>query len=196
MNDFHYTVEHILIVLTLLTTACAEPEMDRRPLDAAMRDASQPDVVVATFCKGQSFSCDSFDLSFSTDCEAQVGCVAERSCQRDFLFSCFSITSPAECIRIGCGWASTCESDGTGHLCFNETNPTSCAAKPGCRWESYCDAFTHPSDAHCSPFTTEAACKNVLACAWGYLTCSGTPAICSTLDEAACLVQRGCAWMP
>ena len=196
MIDLNRITTRLLILSILQLAACGEPEMERRPPDAAMRDAPLPDAPAVTFCKGQPASCDSFDLSLSTDCAAQVGCIAERSCQRDFLFSCFSVTSQLECTRIGCSWASECESTGTGNLCFIETNPTSCGAKPGCQWVSFCDPLSHPSDAYCATFATDTACGTALGCSWAYLTCSGTPTTCEMLNEAACRTQRGCTWMP
>jgi hypothetical protein len=198
-NTFGRRATRTLWVWLALAAACGDPGMDggkKLPPDATVPDARVPDVPAATACKGQPASCDAFDLSLSTDCEAQVGCVAERSCRAAFGFSCFSVGNESECTRIGCSWTSSCESNGTGTLCFTANDQASCAAKPGCLWQSFCDPLGHPTDPHCEPFTTEATCKNAEACEWGYRTCSGTSAACSTLGETSCKTQRGCAWMP
>jgi len=201
MNELDFITRRVLTISMLLLAACSDPETDQRPPDAAIRDAAmadapRPDAAAPTACKGQPASCDSFDLSLATACAAQAGCVAERSCQAEFGFSCFSIPSETECTRVGCGWTSQCESTGTGDLCFIATDAVTCSAKPGCRWDSFCDPATSPTGQHCAPFTTEATCGAALACSWAYLTCSGTPAACSTLGEAACGAQRGCTWTP
>ena len=187
-----------MALILILVGACGG-EMERQvttPPDAPPADALVHDAAVATACMGTPASCASFALSLATDCQAQSGCVADFHCRADLSFSCFSQATESACSAVGCSWTSQCESNGTGNLCFVATTQTDCAAKPGCFWDSFCDPLSDPTDPHCAAAADETSCKNTTACEWGYQSCSGTPAACSTLNEAACQSQHGCQWMP
>ena len=145
-------------------------------------------------CKGEPKVCDAFDLSSSVDCEKHVGCVAERSCYRDYLFSCYSLTTPGQCAEVGCSWTGQCIGGGG---CIVESTPSSCAARSGCRWDEYCDPLSHPSELYCGRFDSETSCDDNVACAWSYETCSGNPTPCESMsDEPSCTAHRDCTWQP
>ncbi|HVK72361.1 MAG TPA: hypothetical protein VM734_03545 [Kofleriaceae bacterium] len=184
----------LLLCLALAwLSACDEPADDRSP------DARPPapgiDAPAAVHCKGEPAICDSFDLDIATACAAQVGCVDDRTCTTNIAFDCFELTTETACAAVGCSWRSRCA--GTGSGCTLEQTQSGCLARPGCRWDSYCDPLSRPSPLYCAQFTDGTTCDQQDACAWSYQTCSGTPAACATFtDETACVAQRGCTWDP
>jgi hypothetical protein len=193
---------HLRLALALLvllaSQACGGDDDDRpgladagpRPMEADARPEPQP-----IHCVGEPTGCDAFDLSLSSDCEAQLGCVADRACTKDYFFECYDLPTPGECAAVGCDWVGKCFGNGT--TCLLAHSPGACDPAAGCRWDEYCDPLSRPDDEHCAPFADQTACEGATACAWTYMTCSGTPEPCADqLDEAGCAAHTGCTWQP
>jgi hypothetical protein len=183
----------LLLVAVVLPACPGDDEPGPDPILPTV-DAAVPDAATTTHCVGEPSSCDSFDFDWAGACVAQTGCVDERKCRPRFEFSCFDLTTFAECNEVGCTWAEECGGPG---ICFTYRSPGECAEHDGCHWDSFCDPLSRPSEAYCGQFAGEDACVGDAACEWGYDTCSGSPAACNTrTDEVACAAHEGCSWQP